>query len=195
MGLANLGSIPLQKAVPLQNTLNFGMGLPQSLQGLSNVLTGLPKVNAPFPTFPSHLPSGYSNGLMSTNGVGYSLTNTLPSHLSASLSGVLGATNGTTAPLKEIPLIQLSQSDINSSYPNIFYHIYERNQLQCKQCGIRFETLPDGKNELEKHLDWHFRQKKRQRERKQGYSRDWYHSVDDWIQEQPVELPDQGIGG
>jgi hypothetical protein len=193
MGFTNLGSIPLQKAVPLQNTLNVGMGLPQALQGLSNVLTvGLAKANPPYSNFPAGMHTGFSNGLMGASGVGYSLSNTLPSHLSASLSGVLGATTGSIPPSKEIPIIPLSQSDINKTYPNISHHIYERNQLQCKQCGIRFETLPNGKDELEKHLDWHFRQKKRQRERKQGYSRDWYHSVEDWIQEQPVDLPDQG---
>lgn len=43
----------------------------------------------------------------------------------------------------------------------IFNSLYETNVRVCSQCGIRFENL----YELNKHLDWHFRDNIRKLER------------------------------
>ena len=41
---------------------------------------------------------------------------------------------------------------------------------------------------LDAHLDWHFRQKKKQKEKtKWAVSRDWYLLGEEWIAEQPIE--------
>jgi hypothetical protein len=141
------------------------------------------------------LPSGFTT-LQNTLGLGFSMQNTLPSTLPAHLSGVLGVAHFPPLhqPLSnstDAPKIPLTQKDISKTYPNIYYHLYERNELQCKQCGIRFEMYPNGKQDLQEHLDWHFRQKRKQKERNSACSRDWYHSMNDWIHEQPIEPTDQ----
>jgi pre-mRNA cleavage complex 2 protein Pcf11 len=91
---------------------------------------------------------------------------------------------------KDVPIIRLDSSDINKRHPGLYYHLYEAIELQCKQCALRFpsHTIQGGKATLEAHLDWHFRQKKKQKEKnKRAISRDWYLTADDWLAEQPID--------
>ncbi|GAQ93005.1 hypothetical protein KFL_012440020, partial [Klebsormidium nitens] len=53
--------------------------------------------------------------------------------------------------------------------------LYSAFPHQCKRCGRRFAE----RTEYSAHLDWHFQQNKRRRERKTA-SRPWFHPADDW---------------
>ncbi len=98
---------------------------------------------------------------------------------------------------KNVPIIRLTTSEINKEHPGLYFHLYEAIELQCKQCALRFAAIDgvDGKTLLSAHLDWHFRQKKRQNEKtKKTCSRDWYLPVQEWIDEQPIEPAADGQG-
>jgi hypothetical protein len=97
-------------------------------------------------------------------------------------------------PPKQKPKIFLSQKDIQRVHPDLYYFLYDAIELQCKQCAIRFPSENDGKAVLQSHLDWHFRQNRRQKDKtKKTISRDWYLTISDWILEQPVEPLEKSI--
>lgn len=52
----------------------------------------------------------------------------------------------------------------------------------CSSCGIRF--TPEETMKYRQHLDWHFRQNRRQ---KQQNSRSWLYSLSDWMQSEETE--------
>ena len=57
--------------------------------------------------------------------------------------------------------------------------LYDRQGLQCKQCGVRFADTQLGKKSQDDHLDMHFRQNRRAKEAVgRGHSRSWFISVD-----------------
>lgn len=57
---------------------------------------------------------------------------------------------------------------------------------QCSSCGVRFPKQQTTK--YSQHLDWHFRQNKRDRDSaRRAQNRKWYYSVDDWIQYEEIE--------
>ncbi|KAF9569307.1 hypothetical protein CPC08DRAFT_701807 [Agrocybe pediades] len=71
--------------------------------------------------------------------------------------------------------------------------LYERQGLQCKQCGIRFPDSKSGKKEQDDHLDMHFRQNRKANENLgRGHSRSWFIGVDDWIQDVSVDVKGKG---
>jgi hypothetical protein len=59
----------------------------------------------------------------------------------------------------------------------------------CSSCDIRF--LPDETMKYRKHLDWHFRQNRRQKESGRKQSRGWYYSLSDWMQYEETEDPEE----
>ena len=111
-------------------------------------------------------------------------------------SSLLQSLTNPTKPTTDIPNLTLSPNDINTPHPGLHYHLYEAIPLQCKQCGLRFSQSDDqdSKSIFDAHLDWHFRMKKKLRDRgKKTSSREWYVPGEDWVLEQPVEsLNDQG---
>ncbi|RHZ79810.1 hypothetical protein Glove_140g94 [Diversispora epigaea] len=60
--------------------------------------------------------------------------------------------------------------------------LYDAFPLQCKQCGFRYSRDEVGKAKMDSHLDWHFRQNRRMKERaKKTQSRCWFVGEEDWI--------------
>ncbi|XP_063698350.1 uncharacterized protein LOC134829266 [Culicoides brevitarsis] len=60
------------------------------------------------------------------------------------------------------------------------------NGMQCSSCGVRFP--PEQTMKYSQHLDWHFRQNRRDRDAsKKAHSRKWYYDVSDWIQFEEIE--------
>lgn len=60
------------------------------------------------------------------------------------------------------------------------------NGMQCSSCGVRFP--PEQTIKYSQHLDWHFRQNRRDRDAsKKAHSRKWYYDVSDWIQFEEIE--------
>lgn len=53
--------------------------------------------------------------------------------------------------------------------------LYDALPLQCKQCGFRYARDEGGKAKMDAHLDWHFRQNRRMKEKaKKAQSRSWF---------------------
>ncbi|XP_075235212.1 uncharacterized protein LOC142332584 isoform X2 [Lycorma delicatula] len=58
--------------------------------------------------------------------------------------------------------------------------------IQCSSCGVRFP--PEQTIKYSQHLDWHFRQNRRERDStRKAQSRKWYYDVSDWIQFEEIE--------
>nr|CAD7456296.1 unnamed protein product [Timema tahoe] len=58
--------------------------------------------------------------------------------------------------------------------------------IQCSSCGVRFP--PEQTIKYSQHLDWHFRQNRRDRDNtRKAQSRKWYYDVSDWIQFEEIE--------
>ncbi|KAJ3248457.1 hypothetical protein HDU77_008117 [Chytriomyces hyalinus] len=100
--------------------------------------------------------------------------------------------NGNSAskadPSKKVDLIQvkLTNADINRTIHKAFQILYDPSTLQCKQCGMRFPGHTDlGRKKNSAHLDWHFRQNKRLREKggRRAVCREWYLDEPTWIKE------------
>lgn len=58
--------------------------------------------------------------------------------------------------------------------------------MQCSSCGVRFPS--DQNLKYSQHLDWHFRQNRRDRDlARRAHSRRWYYDVCDWVQYEEIE--------
>ncbi|OAD09225.1 hypothetical protein MUCCIDRAFT_136583 [Mucor lusitanicus CBS 277.49] len=70
--------------------------------------------------------------------------------------------------------------------------LYSAEPLQCKQCGFRYPKTEKGQAKMDAHLDSHFRQNRKMKERvKRGLSRSWFVTVDEWINGEGGELMSQ----
>ncbi|XP_014281579.1 pre-mRNA cleavage complex 2 protein Pcf11 [Halyomorpha halys] len=68
--------------------------------------------------------------------------------------------------------------------PGLINRLY--SGIQCSSCGVRF--APEQTVKHSQHLDWHFRQNRRERHSsKIALSRKWNYDVSDWIQYQEIE--------
>ncbi|RIA98454.1 hypothetical protein C1645_749917 [Glomus cerebriforme] len=78
--------------------------------------------------------------------------------------------------------IQLTSNDIQRKHEGAIAVIYDALPRQCKQCGFRYPGDEEGKAKMDAHLDWHFRQNRRMKEKsKKAQSRSWFVSDEDWI--------------
>lgn len=58
--------------------------------------------------------------------------------------------------------------------------------IQCSSCGLRFP--PEQTLKYSQHLDWHFRQNRRERDSKRkAHFRKWYYNQSDWIKYEEIE--------
>ncbi|XP_037956673.1 uncharacterized protein LOC119686229 isoform X2 [Teleopsis dalmanni] len=58
--------------------------------------------------------------------------------------------------------------------------------MQCSSCGVRFP--PEQTIKYSQHLDWHFRQNRRERDStRKAHSRKWYYELNDWAQYEEIE--------
>ncbi|ORX80595.1 hypothetical protein K493DRAFT_97356, partial [Basidiobolus meristosporus CBS 931.73] len=78
--------------------------------------------------------------------------------------------------------VQLTHEDIQKKRPGAVALLYEGLALQCTTCGFRYRKDEAGRKKLDQHLDWHFRQNRRLKERaKKIQSRTWFVSEEDWV--------------
>lgn len=62
--------------------------------------------------------------------------------------------------------------------------------MQCSSCGVRFP--PEQTVKYSQHLDWHFRQNRRERDTsRKAHARKWYFELNDWVQYEEVEDVDE----
>ncbi|KAF8980260.1 hypothetical protein BGZ46_004444 [Entomortierella lignicola] len=60
--------------------------------------------------------------------------------------------------------------------------MYGTPPLQCNQCGYRCPKSADAQKKMDAHLDWHFRQNRRMKDKaKKSHSRSWLVGEEDWI--------------
>ncbi|KAI9006012.1 hypothetical protein BC832DRAFT_592116 [Gaertneriomyces semiglobifer] len=100
--------------------------------------------------------------------------------------------------MSDLPRIRLCTEDVNNKsvpFASRASLIYTALSLQCRQCGHRFERTPVGHQKMDAHLDWHFRQNRRQKEKhRKAISREWYISEDDWVGEGEVDVNTAKVG-
>lgn len=93
------------------------------------------------------------------------------------------------APLEPIRPINLSKSEtIKTRQAAIINTLF--SGMQCSSCGVRFP--PEQTIKYSQHLDWHFRQNRRERDSvRKAHSRKWYYELNDWIQYEEIEDMDE----
>lgn len=87
--------------------------------------------------------------------------------------------------LEEIEPVYLNKQDtLKRRQSAIVSQLF--NGMQCSSCGVRFP--PEQTMKYSQHLDWHFRQNRRDRDSaRKAHSRKWYYDVSDWIQYEEIE--------
>ncbi|PIK37999.1 putative serine/arginine repetitive matrix protein 2 [Apostichopus japonicus] len=83
----------------------------------------------------------------------------------------------------------LGHSDIKQRYPGVIYSII--SGTQCSSCGMRFSI--ELMEEYRKHLDWHFRQNRKDKDGiKSATSRKWYYELDEWLLYEEIDASEEG---
>lgn len=85
--------------------------------------------------------------------------------------------------------IDLSKAEtVKKRQPAYIHRLF--SGMQCSSCGVRFP--PEQTIKYSQHLDWHFRQNRRDRDSaRRAHSRCWYYDVTDWIQYEEIEDLDE----
>lgn len=182
------------------NLNNLG-GIPQT-QSTNSILPGLDFLANLLPKQPTPLPSLENNVQQQQTGVQLDSTkipqlniDSLYQQLLA--SGILGAPSNTgtkTDDSKEDkhrrekekmkPIYLNKPETIKKRQSAVVYQLY--SGMQCSSCGVRFP--PEQTKNYSQHLDWHFRQNRRDRDSaRRAHSRRWYYDVGDWIQYEEIE--------
>ncbi|KAF9978704.1 hypothetical protein BGZ65_006896, partial [Modicella reniformis] len=86
-------------------------------------------------------------------------------------------------------LIELTSQDIQRRRPAAIQIMYGTPPLQCNQCGYRCPKSTDAQKKMDAHLDWHFRQNRRMKDKaKKSHSRSWLVGEEDWIHSREGDL-------
>lgn len=97
-----------------------------------------------------------------------------------------------TLDLNKFEPFLLDSKDLQIARPGAIELLYSAEPLQCKQCGFRYPKTEKGQAKMDAHLDSHFRQNRKMKERvKRGLSRSWFVTVDEWINGEGGELMSQ----
>ncbi|KAI9264838.1 hypothetical protein BY458DRAFT_490932 [Sporodiniella umbellata] len=80
------------------------------------------------------------------------------------------------------PELKLDSKALQIRHPHAHDVLYTARPLQCKQCGFRYPKTEQGQRTMDAHLDAHFRQNRKRKEKTRGLSRAWFVAVDAWIQ-------------
>ncbi|KAM3958316.1 uncharacterized protein ACR2FA_007640 [Aphomia sociella] len=85
--------------------------------------------------------------------------------------------------------VDLSRSDtLKVAQPALVWRLY--GGMQCSGCGARFP--PEHTVRYSQHLDWHFRQNRRERDSaRRAHSRRWAYDLADWLQYEELEDLDE----
>ncbi|CAO3696330.1 unnamed protein product [Umbelopsis ramanniana] len=89
-------------------------------------------------------------------------------------------------------LFRLDSKDIQTVRKGAVEFLYSALPLKCKQCGYRYPDTEEGKKKMDAHLDFHFRQNRRSKERaKRGLSRSWFVTESEWVNGVDIESTSQ----
>ncbi|XP_073993969.1 uncharacterized protein isoform X3 [Rhodnius prolixus] len=88
-----------------------------------------------------------------------------------------------------VKVVDFTKSEtLKVKQPGLVSRLY--TGIQCSSCGVRFS--PEQTVKYSQHLDWHFRQNRRERvSSRVPQTRRWYYDVSDWIQYQEIEDVDE----
>ncbi|KAI8576146.1 hypothetical protein K450DRAFT_258229 [Umbelopsis ramanniana AG] len=87
---------------------------------------------------------------------------------------------------------RLESKDIQTVRKGAVEFLYSALPLKCKQCGYRYPDTEEGKKKMDAHLDFHFRQNRRSKERaKRGLSRSWFVTESEWVNGVDIESTSQ----
>lgn len=101
-------------------------------------------------------------------------------------------TNPSTENVNKFGPFLLDSKDLQIPRPGAIELLYSAEPLQCKQCGFRYPKTEKGQAKMDAHLDSHFRQNRKMKERvKRGLSRSWFVTVEEWINGEGGELTSQ----
>ncbi|KAG1043483.1 hypothetical protein G6F43_011645 [Rhizopus delemar] len=96
--------------------------------------------------------------------------------------------------LKNVSSLRLDSKDLQIPRPGAIELLYSAEPLQCKQCGFRYPKTEKGQQKMDAHLDIHFRQNRKIKERgKRGLSRSWFVTVNEWIHGEGGESVSQQV--
>lgn len=85
-----------------------------------------------------------------------------------------------------------NKSKKSRSLPEAVFLLYGALELQCRQCGIRMKKTAANTTKMNAHMDWHFRQNRRAKERgRHPIARDWFISKPDWMSEKEATVQEQ----
>ncbi|GBP76226.1 Pre-mRNA cleavage complex 2 protein Pcf11 [Eumeta japonica] len=78
----------------------------------------------------------------------------------------------------------LRPTTLKIKQPGLVARLY--GGMQCSGCGTRFP--PEHTVRYSQHLDWHFRQNRRERDSaRRAHSRHWHYDLSDWVQYEEIE--------
>lgn len=95
-------------------------------------------------------------------------------------------TRQTSAPSGIMDQIELTTASMKLPRMNLISRLYEAKPNICTTCGRRFDTTEEGKVKKARHMDWHFKNKDPDAN-KRGVHRSWYISETEWIDYQEVD--------
>ena len=95
-------------------------------------------------------------------------------------AGILPVQGAKTPAVPKNPCaaVAFTVESLKARHPGVVSTLYEQRPHQCQHCGIRFPE--SSKQELNDHLDWHFRITK-EKKKVTAKCRQWYHPVEHWL--------------
>ncbi|KAF9433152.1 hypothetical protein BGZ76_009821 [Entomortierella beljakovae] len=205
-------SIPIMHGnLPMSGPGAMPMPMPMPMPHMASPVPppAVPAVSAPNPATSDLFASLLQSGLLGPNGsLTSQLLQTTANAGRASQSPLLApaaATTGSPAPtnvandrvgqgeqdqsVMSIGLIELTGQDIQRRRPTAIQIMYGTPPLQCNQCGYRCPRSADAQKKMDAHLDWHFRQNRRMKDKaKKSHSRSWLVGEEDWIHSREIDL-------
>ncbi|KAF8165246.1 hypothetical protein B0H34DRAFT_688435 [Crassisporium funariophilum] len=175
----------LPQAVPLLQSYSQSDNVPMEFNVKPEATTGLSAPPNPPANIANLLSTLLKAGVLSASGTPVGAGATAKEE--AALAGVAESSEEASRSYRNAILsvdINLNSVDLAKTRPMIVEFLYNRLDLQCKQCGIRFPDTILGKKNLEGHLDMHFRQNRKANQNMgRGHSRSWFIGIEDWIQD------------
>ncbi|KAF9970839.1 hypothetical protein BGZ73_006383 [Actinomortierella ambigua] len=90
--------------------------------------------------------------------------------------------------------IELTSQGVQKRRPGFLNVLYGEQPLQCNQCGYRIPKSDEAQKKMDAHLDWHFRQNRRMKDKaKKSYSRSWLVGEEDWIHSREGDFSDPNL--
>ncbi|KAI9599096.1 hypothetical protein BDF19DRAFT_419398 [Syncephalis fuscata] len=166
-------------------------GTTNGLAGLAALVSKIAPTPVAIPT-PAPAPVPVPASIPATNGVA---TSKLDPAMIASLIGQLSSVPGLSkTAVKPNATPSLTQEGIQRSCSGLFETLYSGLALRCRQCGLRFRDDERGQERMSAHLDRHFKQNRRLKERtRKVISRSWFVRDQDWIHSRLVANEDENV--